>query len=152
VSGCSVPVRQGRVVYQYKRPFRDGSTHVVLEPLDFISRLAALVPRPRLNLTRFHGVFAPNCKYRARIVPHRPRSKVDNDQPTAPMNWMRRLKRVFQIDIETCPDCGGTLRVIACIEDPPLIRHILAHIQRHEALPQRMARAPPDSKHTSLSM
>ena len=36
---------RGRVVYQYKQPFRDGSTHVVLEPLDFIARLAALVPR-----------------------------------------------------------------------------------------------------------
>jgi hypothetical protein len=46
---------RGRVVYQYKQPFRDGSTHVVLEPLDFIARLAALVPRPRLNLTRFHS-------------------------------------------------------------------------------------------------
>jgi hypothetical protein len=38
---------------------------------------------------------------------------------------MQRLKRVFAIDIETCPDCGGTLRVIACIEDPPLIAKIL---------------------------
>ena len=46
---------RGRVVYQYKQPFRDGSTHVILEPLDFIARLAALVPRPRLNLTRFHS-------------------------------------------------------------------------------------------------
>lgn len=36
---------RGRVVYHYKRPFRDGSTHVVLEPLEFIARLAALVPR-----------------------------------------------------------------------------------------------------------
>ena len=45
---------RGRVIYRYKRPFRDGSTHVVLEPLDFMARLAALVPRPRLNLTRFH--------------------------------------------------------------------------------------------------
>ena len=33
---------RGRVVYRYKQPFRDGSTHVVLEPLDFIARLAAL--------------------------------------------------------------------------------------------------------------
>jgi hypothetical protein len=47
--------RQSRVVYRYKQPFRDGSTHVVLEPLDFMARLAALVPRPRLNLTRFHS-------------------------------------------------------------------------------------------------
>ena len=38
-----------------------------LIPLDFISRLAALVPKPRVNLTRFHGVFAPNSKYRMQI-------------------------------------------------------------------------------------
>jgi hypothetical protein len=136
--------RQGRGIYQYKRPFRDGSTHVVLEPLDFMARLAALVPRPRLNLTRFHGVFAPNCKHRARIVPHRARGRVDSDKPLAPMSWPQRLKRVFQIDIETCPECGGKLRVIACIEDPSLIRQILAHLQRHEALRNRVARAPPE--------
>jgi hypothetical protein len=35
---------RGRVVYQYKQPFRDGSTHVVLEPLDFMAGLAVLVP------------------------------------------------------------------------------------------------------------
>jgi len=33
--------------------------------VDFIAKLAALVPRPRVNLTRFHGVFAPNSKHRA---------------------------------------------------------------------------------------
>jgi hypothetical protein len=76
---------RGRVLYRYKRPFRDGSTHVVLEPLDFIARLAALVPRPRLNLTRFHGVFAPNSKHRAQLVPQRPRGRVDSDKPLAPM-------------------------------------------------------------------
>ena len=47
---------RGRVVYRYKQPFRDGSTHVVLEPLDFMAKLAALVPHRRLNLTRFHSV------------------------------------------------------------------------------------------------
>jgi rRNA maturation protein Nop10 len=30
---------------------------------------------------------------------------------------MQRLKRVFVTDIETCPDCGGKLRVIACIQE-----------------------------------
>ena len=55
---------RGQVIYRFKQPFRDGSTHVVLDPLDFIARLAALVPRPRSNLTRFHGVFAPNRKHR----------------------------------------------------------------------------------------
>jgi hypothetical protein len=41
--------------YQLKTPYRDGTTHVIFEPLDFIARLAALVPKPRVNLTRFHG-------------------------------------------------------------------------------------------------
>jgi hypothetical protein len=59
-------LRGGRVVYRYKRPFRDGSTQVVLEPPDFMASLASLVSRPRLNLTRFHGVFASNFRYRRR--------------------------------------------------------------------------------------
>jgi len=43
---------QGRVRYALKTPYRDGTTHVVFEPLDFIARLAALVPTPRVHLTR----------------------------------------------------------------------------------------------------
>jgi hypothetical protein len=38
----------GQIVYKFKQPFRDGTTHVVLDPPDFIARLAALVPRPTL--------------------------------------------------------------------------------------------------------
>jgi len=134
---------RGRVVYRYKRPFRDGSTHVILEPLDFMSRLAALVPRPRLNLTRFHGVFASNFKYRGRVVRRRPQGKVDIDKPKAPLSWMQLLKRVFAIDIEKCAECGGKLRVIACIEDPPLIRQILSHVRQRDGPADLDARGPP---------
>jgi ribosomal protein S27E len=45
--------KNGNVRYQIKTPYRDGTTHVIFEPLDFIARLAALVPKPRVNLTRF---------------------------------------------------------------------------------------------------
>jgi len=51
---------QGKVRYELKTPYRDGTTHVIFEPVDFIAKLAALVPKPRVNLTRYHGVFAPN--------------------------------------------------------------------------------------------
>ena len=50
--------RNGQIRYELKTPWRNGTTHVIFEPLDFISRLVALVPKPRVNLTRFHGVFA----------------------------------------------------------------------------------------------
>ena len=143
---------RGRVVYRYKQPFRDGSTHVILEPLDFIARLAALVPRPRLNLTRFHGVFAPNFKHRQRIVPRRGPGRVDVDKPLAPMTWVQRLKRVFAIDIETCPHCGGTLRVIACIEEPALIARILGHVQQREELNGPLTRAPPGQQEVTFNL
>jgi hypothetical protein len=68
------------------------------------------------------------------------------------MSWMQRLKRVFAIDIETCPHCGGKLRVIACIEDPPLIAKILAHVQQREALNNPLARAPPGRQEPGFNL
>ena len=43
----------GQVRYSLKTPWRDGTTHVIFEPLDFIARLAALMPKSRVNLTRY---------------------------------------------------------------------------------------------------
>ncbi len=60
---------QGRVRYTLKTPYRDGTTHVVFAPLDFMARLAALVPKPRVHLTRYHGVFAPHSRWRAQVTP-----------------------------------------------------------------------------------
>jgi hypothetical protein len=45
------------------------------------------------------------------------------------MTWAERLRRVFQIDISTCPECGSRLRWIADVTDPSVIRKILHHIQ-----------------------
>jgi len=134
--------RYGKVVYTLKTPYRDGTTQVAFEPIDFIARLAALVPRPRVNLTRYHGVLAPNHRWRGIITPAKrgkgARRKIETDDITpaerhASMTWAQRLKRVFNIDIETCPRCGGPVKVIACIEEQELIDKILAHIKEKEA-------------------
>lgn len=155
----------GNIRYQLKTPYRDGSTHVIFEPLDFIARLAALVPKARVNLTRFHGVFAPNSKHRASVTPakrgkgNKPKA-VDDPQERTPaerrasMSWAQRLKRVFNIDIETCRECGGAVKVIACIEDPVVIKQILDHLKHKaktsesRALPE--SRAPPAGLHQGL--
>ncbi len=52
------------------------------------------------------------------------------------MSWAQLLKRVFAIDLTTCPQCGGTLTILAAIEDPGVIAKILTHL----GLPTR---APP---------
>jgi hypothetical protein len=45
-------------------PYSGGITHVIFDPMGFIAKLAGLVPKPRVSLTRFHDVFAANSKYR----------------------------------------------------------------------------------------
>ena len=60
---------QRQVRYRLKTPYRDGTTHSVLEPVDFMARLAAPVPPPRVHLTRYHGVFAPHAALRAAVTP-----------------------------------------------------------------------------------
>jgi hypothetical protein len=63
----------GDVRYQVKTPYLDGTTHVVFESLDCMARLAALVWRPRVDPTRYHGVIAPICPL-ARTAPGAGRS------------------------------------------------------------------------------
>ena len=119
------------MVYTLKTPYRDGTTQVAFDPADFMSRLAALVPKRRFNLTHYHGVLAPNHRCRRLITPAN-RGKggvkqVENTQVRttaeqhAAMTWAQRLKRVFNIDIEVCGCCGGSVNVIACIEDQDVI-------------------------------
>jgi hypothetical protein len=106
------------------------------------------VPKPRVNLTRFHGVFAPNSAHRAQVTKggrgrgaRRPEDSTPAERRAA-MTWAQRPKRVFGIDIETCSVCGGAMRIIACIEDPAVIEKILAHLDAKAAAGQP-ARPPP---------
>ena len=137
------------VVRAWHKPFAKqgfalgGNSGIWAESLDRIlgaqrgETLAALVPKPRVNLTRFYGVFAPNAKHRALVTPPKRgsgnKARVVKERPSpaerrASMTWAKRLKRVFNIDNKTCSECTGAVKVIACIEDPKVIRQILDHL------------------------
>jgi hypothetical protein len=62
-------INEERIVYRLPRPQRDGRTALSLTPLELIDHLAAPVPKPRVNRTRYHGVFAPNGRDRAAVTP-----------------------------------------------------------------------------------
>jgi hypothetical protein len=94
--------------------------------------------------TRFHGVLAPNAKLRSKIVPAPAERATEPATDHAPaqgetprMSWTRLLKRVFDINIERCPNCGGALKIIAAIEDPPVIIKILSHLGLSTRAPPR---------------
>jgi hypothetical protein len=139
---------RGQVVYTLKRPYDDGTTHIVMSQLELMERLASIVPRPRVHLTRFSGVFAPHYKYRTMVVlnPKSASSAKDSTKPKTPSRipWAKLLRRVFDIDLETCHRCGSELRVIASIEDPVIIKHILSRLGLPTKPPQPWpARGPP---------
>ncbi len=52
--------------------------------------------------------------------------------------WARLIAKVFEVDPLRCR-CGGTMRVVAFILDPTVIRKILQHRPR----PEPRAHAPP---------
>lgn len=137
----------GQVVLTLKTPFRDGTTHLVMSPLELLQRLAALVPRPRLNLIRYHGVLAPNAKWRSQVVPPQTEAQTETVSSNAGLtetealeypqekkrgrrylSWSRLLRRVFNLDMEKCQNCGGQVKIIAAIEDPAVIKKILTHL------------------------
>jgi len=154
----------GQVVLKLKTRWRDGTTHLVMSPLEFMQRLAALVPRPRLHLIRFHGVLAPNAKLRALVVPQEPEASASEAKPAeceancahhrpVRLRWAKLLKRVFDLDLEQCPNCGGELKIVAAILAQPVIEKILTHLglhrQSYRSTPQ--SNAPSQTRHNAVA-
>jgi hypothetical protein len=149
----------GNVIYRFKKPWDDGTTALKLTPMELMERLVALVPRPRVHLTRYHGVLGPHYKHRKQIVPKPPELKVvcqdqDNidpqqlEQKKKNIPWARLLARVFNIDVETCIKCGDKMKIIAAIEDSKVIRKILEHMGLDTKPPPLFpARGPPKVQH-----
>jgi hypothetical protein len=155
----------GRLTYRMKRP-RGGSRWLALEPAEPLGKIATLVPPPGVHAVRYHGVFAPNAKGRARVVPARERPVLSRPEVPRPgdaaverrvspvatpgrcaanpsadaadkrggaaacyrVPWAELLQKVFAVDVLECPDCGGRLRVLACVTEAAAVKRLLAHL------------------------
>ena len=156
----------GNVRYRFKRPWRNGTTHVDYRPLEFLERLTALVPLPRLHLIHFHGVLAPRSRLRPLVVPAPPRTDrpcahqarrddasvtLTNDQDPPPdipdfparqlskRTWAELIARPFGADPLKCPRCeDGRMRIVSFITKGETIRKILEAVE----LPTEPPRPP----------
>ena len=145
----------GDVAVQLRTRWGDGTTHVAFSPSAFLTRLAVLIPRPRVNLLLYHGVLALRAAWRTEIVPHAPGSATSNmpdesssagsvSSPSRGWRWADLMRRVFALDVLACPRCGGRLRLIAVFESSDTTARILRHLQLPtEVPPPAPARAPP---------
>jgi hypothetical protein len=123
----------GDLVYAFTHPWSDGTTGIRLSPLELLEKLAALVPLPRVHLVRYGGCLAPHSALRQAIMPTPRQQGVDGEgtkRSTPYWTWARLLKRVFALEMGTCPFCQrGVLRLIAVITQGEVLRKILRHLK-----------------------
>ena len=123
----------GDLVYTCTKPWSDGTTGMTLSPLELLEKLAALVPLPRVHLVRYGGCLAPHSSRRGAITPTPRQQGVEGDDATTGSprwSWARLLKRVFALDMATCPLCRqGSLRMIAAITQAEVLRKMLRHLK-----------------------
>jgi hypothetical protein len=95
----------GRLTYRLKTPWPDGTTHAVMERVDLLERLAALVPAPRVHGIHFYDVLVPAAKWRPHVVP-----------------W---ISRPSDAGVSQCPRCLRSMRIIVAIHALRPARKIL---------------------------
>jgi hypothetical protein len=111
-------ISDDKIRIKLKTQWHDGTTHMEFTPNEFIEKLVAVIPPPWFHLTRYFGVFASNAKERREIVPKI--EKIEGDENNNPsikkvkrrLTWAQLLKRIFGIDAERCPRCGGKLKIV----------------------------------------
>jgi Putative transposase len=154
-----VAAPDGLVRVALKKPFSDGTVAVDMDPLSLLCRLAATVPPPRFHTVRYAGVLSSHAKWRPLVVPKpapdAPGDDANQDRAAdsdAPRQsgtsryrpWAELLRRTFGIDVETCPRCGGRLRLLALVTEPKNVARFLRHLGEPTDPPRRApARAPP---------
>lgn len=134
----------GRVGLTLAHPWADGTRALFFGGVEFLEKLAVLIPKPRVNLLMYHGILGARARHRAAAIaqavplepmqptPAPPRSPAT--VPTPPSRpsrrgwlWADLMRRVFEIDVLACV-CGARLRFVATIEDPPVVQRILRHL------------------------
>ncbi len=155
----------GQVRLQLRQRWADGTKHLSFDPVEFLGRLAVLVPRPRINLVLYHGVLGARAAWRPAVVPRDLASQVEDKSRTEDLTgqgaedshtpkadrrrargrrWAELMRRTFGFDVLACPRCRGRLHLIALIDQAPIIQRILRHLGRPSEIPTPApAGAPP---------
>ncbi len=113
-----------------------GLWAVAFEPMDFLAKLVALVPRLGTNILRFHGVYAPNARLRCQVLPTREEAGRRPCQcgPGAPspetnrLCWAEWLQRTRNLDVFACPRCNSKMVRITWITTADAMRKILTSV------------------------
>jgi len=124
----------GELEYTLKQPWNDGTTAILLSPLELLEKLAALVPPNKTHQIRHFGVFGSHNQWRSKVVPKPEKRKGfapdGGYDPKKVKNtrWAKMLSKTFGVDVSVCPLCGGEMMVVAMVHDQREIARYLKHI------------------------
>ena len=134
-AGSLEKVSDDKYIFKMKCSWDDGTRYLILCGHELLEKLAAIVPPPRSHTTRYHGILAPNSKQRTKVVPA---VADDDDEQNEAANerkktgstkyrlvWAALLARVFKIQVDVFPACGGKMKIIAFITDPASVQRYL---------------------------
>ncbi|MCP4239275.1 MAG: hypothetical protein GY772_01825, partial [bacterium] len=144
----------GLVRLTFKRAWSDGTAGLTFTPLEFVERLAALVPPPRAHLIHYHGVLAGRSAWRREVVPNpspcaepvRPALSIPRSHRSTTSRyipWAELLWGVFAVDGWRCPHCSGPMRLRAVPWPRATLRILDGSVGRTHHWNRRRRREPP---------
>ena len=136
---------QAKVIYSSK----DRRESQTFNALDWLAQLVTHIPNKGEQMVRYYGYYSNKARGM------RQKAQCDDDCPAlieSPLsssawrkNWARLIQKIYEVDPLLCPKCHGAMRIIAFIEEQPVIKRILSHLglwQIHNHDPPK-ARADP---------
>ena len=172
--------RSDQILYVLPKPDLAGRTALRLSALEFLDRLATILPPPRIHRHRYHGVFAPNAPLRPLVTartqeenapaaqlpspglplpethsvpppqPEGAERRTPDSSPSRPSQWAALLARIYEVFPLICPTCQTPLTFIAFLTEPEPITQILAHIGEPTSPP--LTHPPRGPPQTELAM
>jgi len=126
-------LNNGDVLLQLKSEWSDGTRAMIFSPMEFIEKLIAIIPNPRIHQVRFHGILAPSATDRQKIVPAKRDEPIQGElfcpkkRPKPKRtSWAELLKRTFKIDLTTCQLCGGAVKFAGLVIKKSEILEVLS--------------------------
>jgi hypothetical protein len=127
------------VVYRRKGTEGRSGEEERIDALDFLARVIAHIPPPRVHLIRYFAHYSNVSRGRRRkgkeasLTPGHTRESEDDGLTDAQRRarrreWARLVRRVYEIDPLVCAKCGGEMRIISVILEHKVIRKILGHL------------------------
>jgi len=122
---------ESRVAYKSK----NGNDTKEFDATDFIASICSHIPNKSEQMVRYNGYYSNVCRGRRKKQGSGQSEYIIEDDgynKSCSKSWARLIKKIYEVDPLTCPKCGGSMRIIAFIEDYKVIRKILDYLGIYE--------------------